>query len=939
MSDKHHTFFLFGGSFFSRLTPHLQKLGEVSGQMTGVSPLCQTAISIQGSPYIWLDALEAQFQQCNAEYLVLDLQLAQTQLLCSSGCYFPASDEVLNLPNQKEIAVVNPLQLPPEYIDTAIDHLTRTVVKYFPSDRIILLHTQLSDYHLTGNQLRVNQTFVATPTQKQWMQDLEDCFRKKTGCHYVDVTRFYFYQKEPGRSLTNVIFEKECYLDLVNRIEAIISGGSGSALRPDFSLSLDRYVKYYFTLQKKPQRVFLNPDYFLDNLILSSSDSFVKQYREELLALDKLDWNQPETALQHMKQQDPSGILTRVFTAFYAVCQEDYKNNDADYALMFRCEVVPDVLISYLKEKYAPLALLLPSQINRYNAGYHFAKMRHLDTAPFTTPLTVAKPTVIDIFGSCISRTLFNVQDNDFAVNQYWFHVPFFEHRNSPVDYPSDLFPEKMSWTDRLVKKQFDGTVYRGIRFSAGEWLVIDLYSLISPNTFYFQDCLYGDFDHKISSKLKAKNINLYHDPSIFGTHEDVLRALNPWLNLVKRKYRKKIILIDSQRQNHWIGDDDLLYQMQTPFGCNPYLEKAADYVCKKLGCYRVRIGRHFLPDEAGYMRNTPVHKEDCCYQASHDIVRYIVDNKPRQKCFDQYPGQVHMLHLERLARKNSVGTLEQALPLSELDKAVVRLGYDGMISRHDLLARIYDTADWSLPLQKILRQYVSDPTLAAELRNASQQSVTPSEQPACAYSSYSPQEEIYSDLSGGCNLPKLPLVKLQQIANHLLGVRIVWNAAEGETVHIFRKAADSSWRQIGKSSDGAFIDRTIAPDTTYWYCICSQIPHPKQTNCYLLGNFTVPFMIHTAVAAPKLIRAIHKNGENILQWEKVPNAEGYLVYSKADKADRWQLLTTIEDGQTTSCSMPSVSGGEWYTVRAYRMESGKHVVGSFRPGICATTP
>lgn len=937
MSDKHHTFFLLGGSFFSRLKPHLQQLGEISGQMMGVSPLSQIAISDQGNLCFWFDELDAQLQKCNAEYLVLDLQLAQMQLLCSSGYYLPASDEVLKLLKQTEIAVVNPLQLPPDYIDTAIDHLSKTVTKHFPSDRIILLRTQLSDYHLTGNQLRVNQTFAATPKQKQWMQDLEDCFRKKTGCHYVDVTRFYFYQKEPGRSLTNVIFEKECYLDLADRIKSIISGKNAGAPRPNFSLSLDRYVKYYFTLQKKPQRVFLNPDYFLDNLILSSSDSFVKQYREELLALDKLDWNQPETALQHMKQQDPSGILTRVFTAFYAICQEDYKNNDADYALMFRCEVVPDMLISNLKEKYAPRALMLPNQINRYNAGYHFAKMRHLDTAPFTTPLTVAKPTVIDIFGSCISRTLFNVQDNDFAVNQYWFHVPFFEHRNSPVDYPSDLFPEKMSWTDRLVKKQFDGTVYNDMRCSSGEWLVVDLYALISPNTFYFQDCLYGDFDHKISNKLKAQKIDLYRNPSLFGTRDDVLRAMNPWLDLVKKKYGKKIILIDGQRQDYWIGDDDLLYQVKKPFDCNPYLEKAAQYVCKKLDCYRVRIGRHFLPDEAGYMRNTPAHKEDFCYQASHDIVRFIVDNMPRQKCFDQYSGQVHMLHLERLAKKNSAAALEKALPLCELDKAVIRLGYEGMISRHDLLVQIYDTADWSLTLREILKKYVPDSTLAAELRNASCLPLNALGHLKNAYRNYSLLDGILSVSSDGCKLPKFPAVKLKQIVNHQASVRISWNVEDNQTVHIFRKAADSPWIQIKKANGSTFTDETVAPDKDYWYCLCTEVPHPEHPNHCILGNFTVPAMIHTAVAIPHLISAVHMNGMNILHWSPISNAEGYRIYSKPSSTDRWQLLTTIEGGQNTSCSLPSISGGEWYTVRAFRIEGGKQIAGGFRPGICAT--
>lgn len=939
MNENALSFFLFGGSLFNKLQPVLQRDGIIAGHWNGVSPLSEISLSSQfQNPALtyWLPELDADLTASPADYFVLDLQLALSNLIVSEAGLISASEENLSQLTRKEVALVDPIRLPQEKVSAALDRLAAVLAKHFPAKRIILIHTHNSPYWLAGNNLRAEAGPGADAAHAAWLVSLEQQFCEKTGCHFVDVTQFYFYQKEAGLPLTNVVYEKECYLDVADRIMDIVAGGDGKAERPNFAYSLDRYVEYFFTLQRKPQRVFLNMNYFLDRLVLCASDNFVKHYRAELIDLDVLDWREPKKVLEVLTKRNPDDDLTKICAAFYAVQNGLYQEPDVDYALMFRNEVVPDLLMGHLKDNYAPSAHLVPSQITRYNAGLHFARMLGLDPAPFCTELTVEKPTTVDIFGSCVSRTPFNVQDNDFAINRYWFHVAPFEYRNKPVKYPAKLFGGRMSWIDRLVKQQFDNTLYQDIRESDGDWLVIDLYFLIGPNNFYYQDCIFGNFDHKIATALKAKRLDFFRDPSMFGTTEDLFHAMDPWLDLVKAKYGKKIIMIGVERIQHWIGDDDRVYKLPNPYTCNEYLQRAQAYVRSKIDCYQIDVGKNFLPDDLGYMRNTPAHKEDLGYFAVHDLARYIVDNMPEQKVFTQYSGHAHMRHLERLAKNNTVAELNEALPLSQLDKAVLQLGYDQMLHWHDDLAAIYDKADWSQPVEKILAACPAERKLSYALRIAATQSLDNDAAIQINYANYPDDGLVVPGYYSNCQLPAIPNLAVKQIANSADAVSINWVTTPGTCVRVYRQEAGSAWILVGKSTTGVFQDKSVAPLTDYRYCLCAEVQKKAQT---VLLNFTAPVSITTAPATPVLTAAVNFAGVNTLRWAPVPGAEKYRIYHKPSPQHKWQHCATISASEDTCYTENSAAGGEWYTVRAVCAVNGKDVAGGFQSGLSATAP
>lgn len=938
MMETGHSYFLYGSSFFTKLKPVLQEFGTVEETVLGVSPLSELTFHDNGDGKTltpWLPELDKKLDQCQNAYFVLDLQLAMQKLLATGRRYVAALPENLALLSRKEIAMVDPLCLPEATVRRALQALAAVLEKHFSPEHIILIHTHNSPYWLLGNNLHVEASPAGDKAHSQWLSDLEQHFCTMTGCKYVDVTRFYFYKKETGRPLTNVIYEDECYRDVADRIRSIAAGGSGACDRPGFGYSVDRYVNYYFTMQKKPQRVFLNSSYFLDKLVLSSGPEFLRSNREELIGLDALDWTDPMSALQTMNRLSPKSVVTGVCNAFYAVTTGNYKDPTVDYGLMFRNSVVPEEIISYLKAEFAPKAKLQPVQINRYNAGYHFARMTGLDTASCSTEQTVAEPTVIDIFGSCISRSMFNVQDNDFSVDHYWFHVPPFEHKNKPLKYPEDLFPESPSWTDRLVKKQFDCLINAEIILSKAKWLVLDLYSLLGPNNFLYQDRLFGDFNHRVANTLRAKKVDITKTPELFKNHDEMLKALDPWLQILSSKYRERIILIDSHRKGHWIGDDGVIYDLKRSFdGGNRLWRKAQEYVRKKLDCYFVDISKNFLPDELGYMRNTPAHKEDLGYFAEHDIVRYIVDNMPKQKVFTQYSGKIQMQHLHKLAKNNTLEVLNSVLPLSDLDRAVLALDEDQRECWFEKLAEIYDKCEWSQPVGRILDGLTVDPELAQLLRKTAKSLEKPDEL-AGAYEPYPQDQRLFLDFSGDCKWPEMPAVKLKKIRADKNFVEISWSAPAQSVVRVYRSSLQEPWHMVGRSETGVFQDKTIQPDGDYLYSLCQEVT--QEARVYL-GSFTVPAPIHSAPAVVMLIDAVHEKGVNTVTWAPVPNAQKYRIYRKSSLDQRWELvlIRDAKEGTVYTEQSQRPDGGEWYTIRAMRSVDGNELSGEFQPGVCA---
>ena len=573
----------------------------------------------------------------------------------------------------------------------AADGLLAVLKKHFNRYNVILVHLSAPSYCRIGNHVRA---FPDIPFPNGYLRirnDLESYFAEKMKCKVLNTTDFYFYCKRIGFKTGRDYYEPECYEDIVRCIDGLACGEKNCDARPDWKLSLQRYVMYRSGLESKPFHVFFDSNDFLDSLVLSSSAEFVTKFHDDLMALRNLDWKRRRSAIAAMESTDISDTMKEIVKAYHAAINGVYDDAELRYDLMFQNGVVPENVLSDVSQFASEKKNLLPIQINALNAGFWFAQMQGLSTEPFVTDKTTVNPVVTDVFGSCWSRTAFNIVKGDFAVNNYWFHVPPVQSRNPVIEYGPNTFVGKLNWTDRLMKKQFDHVIEDDMENSPGEWLILDFYSLISPNTYIYNNCIYSDFKGTVSKKLNAEKYPLRNRITFKKKDTELWKSFDNWLDKIKAKYGDNIILVNGRRSSYWIGDDGKIYNSGIDFtNVNKYINRMFDYARTRLNCYAITLETGYIADETSIMRKTPTHEEDRYYFDLHSIIKRITENKPAKKLYNRSSPRVWIKHLMYLSKNNSPGLIKAAINLDPIDECILSLGYNTIKRNWKTLARLY---------------------------------------------------------------------------------------------------------------------------------------------------------------------------------------------------------------------------------------------------------
>ena len=151
----------------------------------------------------------------------------------------------------------------------------------------------------------------------------------------------------------------------------------------------------------------------------------------------------------------------------------------------------------------------------------------------------------------------------------------------------------------------------------------------------------------------------------------------------------------------------------------------------------------------------------------------------------------------------------------------------------------------------------------------------------------------------------------LKSATNAQMGVTVKWNAVgSAEKYYVYRKTADGSWSNIGKTTGTSFTDKTAKSGTKYFYTVIATADEAKSS--YDNNGVSIYF-----IATPTLSSVTNKNGSAVLKWSSVKGAKGYYVYRKTSKNGSWQRI-----GQTTGTSYTdkNIKSGSnyYYTVKAY---------------------
>lgn len=522
------------------------------------------------------------------------------------------------------------------------------LLSHIAPEQILLLHVFRPQYYVIKNRIRVK----ASNPYLQYIQTIEQAFLDQVDCHIISLDNCYFSFKPFNEKLALYRFEDAYYQDIAHRVHVWFQSKTDIFNTPPyFPLSLERFCTYFNTLEKKAFHLFLNDQHLLEDLVLCASPDFIEQYKPILLYLaDDNHTDLPaKTYLRKLEGQtfDHLSEFCQIFEAFDSVRQKNYKQRNINYDALFLHHFrIPSLLQDiqkWAKPQMKKLGLLHRKQITFQNYGAWFTLMQTSDTQAFEHAAEkfgyekeTLKPTVVDLWGSCISRTNLNFDDErNFVTSAYLFQVPPFVE-STPVNYNKEAVKDyHSSWYDQIVQDELAGTYIKKLITSPGEWLLIDFFSLSSPRAYQIDSHYFTDFRGEIAHTLQAESFSFMDDMPI----SELQRRIRICAEVLKKRYGDHIIMIQCKRQSVFLTQERTSKSFSDKVvtrneKANPLIYDMSQYFVQLTNCYYINVAGSYLSDEIGFMGLEDVHYEDKCYEETLNYIRYIVKNTPKQKYF-----------------------------------------------------------------------------------------------------------------------------------------------------------------------------------------------------------------------------------------------------------------------------------------------------------------
>ncbi|MCI8280874.1 MAG: hypothetical protein HFI76_04055 [Lachnospiraceae bacterium] len=151
----------------------------------------------------------------------------------------------------------------------------------------------------------------------------------------------------------------------------------------------------------------------------------------------------------------------------------------------------------------------------------------------------------------------------------------------------------------------------------------------------------------------------------------------------------------------------------------------------------------------------------------------------------------------------------------------------------------------------------------------------------------------------------------------------VKWKKAANVTGYqIYRKdGKNGSYKKIKtitKAGTVSYTDKTVLPNTTYYYKIRSYVT-VNGANKY--SSFNGEKSINTKMAVPSIVSATLSGNKNIsLKWEAQKWVSGYRIYRADTSGGKYKMIKDISNGKTTSYTDKNLeaNGTYYYKIRSY---------------------
>ncbi len=588
---------LFGGSLLKRIKAHgCLEFADLGTELWFLNPL-------------EIDSSNILFQ--GEDYLIIELSS------------FRLSDNLEELTNE-------------EY-SHELDSLCDLILNYFSPDRIILLNAGLPDYYECNGT--INSVNVSESRYDNLARKIQREFVKKCNIsHFVELNKLFFLTRN-SRNDKDYFFDYEdsyysylkCTLD-----EVINSTNHCFDKRKIWYLRIAhyygklsyRFLKKYFDFSSPADVLtyYSNSDYVIKNI-----SALVNIYVNPLSITSYTELYKLYSVFDViLRYENPFELLN---------LNEDI----ADYYIVY--ELIDKLKLCLSDLPYSK-KLITKHNYVEFLKAYLNKNYNEIDFKNV--------PQLIDVWGSCISRTIMNYSDDTLDSNFYCMHL-------NPIHYylPADgveLSDLNLNvWDDKCLYYQLSGEAEKHYIQSNSKWLFIDFYSLISDDAWRLND--------KIVTIGREEGIKFFGEKpnsknAVYNnyTASDVCSKLEKFAKFCLSRYGENIILFSAHHSYYKKLDDKLIMWTDNEIirKKNSFITEIERWFWNRTRCCYIDLAKNYISSDKTMYKVTPFHLDEQLYLDEIKIVRAILSGLTDKRYFsdiniDYYLDLISMAKTQQL--------------------------------------------------------------------------------------------------------------------------------------------------------------------------------------------------------------------------------------------------------------------------------------------------
>lgn len=580
--------------------------------------------------------------------------------------------------------------------------------RVFKPNQIILIKGKKSEYEVMGEFLRKTRNVYTDYNKK--IQQVEDFFCKEMGCLQIDLCDKFFSVCDECGTNNGLNYEEEFFENIVIALKEILlnQGEKNVYCTPDYGLVLGRMIRHYAHLQRTNLWwLFLDDSNFVDHIVLNLGQEFIRKYMVDLQKLKDKDYNSYE---QLFKEYD-FGVCQEIGKAIRcieAIEKHNYSISNMDYSMIFRnnmrlkWKMIPIIQSELKKEE-----ILGDIVVNEKNIEVCFQYLNLFLHKQYRKAINYAlsnrdilkKAQKVDIWGSCISREIYNLNSGVIELAKYLYRCCCLHAFEKKVDIDEKLFGDNnlfgSAWRKSIIENEIQRKAENILQNSNAEWIILDLYDIVE-NCYSFkgeQFILETFSRNSLFFKKIQSNIEKY---SYLEQSEMFLKGrMNKFIQFLKKRYKNKIILNRFYKQKQFINFGEKIVDFKNDKTQinrqNLFIRKWEQYFIDQTNCYVIDIATKFLGDDKFVWGGSPVHYENCFFEESIKITEEIITTSPIKRYYNQYSYATRIERMIRLLPKNRGNkTLDVLFNDYYLDKIMLQLDVEIIKKYNYTIQEIY---------------------------------------------------------------------------------------------------------------------------------------------------------------------------------------------------------------------------------------------------------